>query len=140
MTSIQKWALAAVVIGMGVAGYLGLQGNKADPQVALIQQLEEIAQTVNAALPITLDADTQLTAVKVDKQALIYHYAFLTAVHDGTAPKQLIDQLRPALVEAACTTPLTADLIQQGAQLRHVYTDSVGEHKVSITIGQFDCQ
>jgi hypothetical protein len=99
-------------------------------------ELRQLANDMNAQMPMRVDAETLLTSVQVADAELIYHYRLL-ALKELSAEQQ--SRLRSNLVNGICTRPDTTRLMTAALTLSYAYYDNQNRFAFQTSIKFGDC-
>ena len=120
------------IIAIAAAGVLGATvGREAvrsylarAPDVRSQKFLAKLASDTNKHLPIVIDKETELTNVVGLEQVYVFNYKLFEAETSTIDSETFMQQMRPNLTTAACTTPEPRDaFLKRGITLRYVYYD-----------------
>lgn len=143
--------LAAGVLGIALMKGLARlpsaiqqSGNAAGQEEVLTDaELTRVADQISQTLPRMLDKYTQLnSASALPGGQLVYLHTLLNYPDDfGAELTSLVAELRPQVVNHACTMPETRDgLLKRGVVMRYRYFDKHGRFVGEVAVRMSDCQ
>lgn len=131
-------------VAVGTAGLLGLMfavGLRAMIDEFGGLELMQAASEINRGLPMMIDRDTELRSTGAERGTFIYNLRLVNMSWADISPDRLRTELRPNLVQAACSTPDTRDaFLARGITLRYSYADRAGRHIADIDVRHVDCE
>lgn len=132
--------LAAVVAGtLGREGARVLLGGRDDVRSQRV--LSRVASDLNKTLPMQVDKDTELMATVGLEAVMVYSYRLINRSAGDVDATAFSTEMRPRLVNAACTTPQTRDgFLKKGVTMRYMYADKDRRHVATIEVNPSDCR
>lgn len=140
--SVRKTVLSVFVLAciLLVGCSLYLKQIKYVPETLSIEEkLVQLANEMNKKLPKMLDSETTLDTVHTYSGNLQYRYSLVNYSASDIDVSVLHKNMRPSLVEAACSNSTTASLMQEGVRVSYTYLDKSGEYITSINVKHSDC-
>jgi hypothetical protein len=121
---------AGVAIGILAAivgGTIGREANK-------------VASEINRSLPMSLDKETDLMNVLGLEAMIVYNYRLVNAEASQIDSAALVNELKPTVSKAACSTPQTReDFLKKGITMRYTYSDKDRVHIASFDVTPASC-
>ncbi len=106
---------------------------------ALTDVLAAAEMAIMKELPIEIDADTRLHAVKVDGSALVHRLLLHTVGRGDLDRGQFSTAMRENLKVSSCADPGSVQLLRSGATLRYQYQNRDGDEMATIDLVAADC-
>ncbi|WOX49080.1 DUF2569 family protein [Aeromonas sp. XH] len=107
--------------------------------LSIEEKLVRLANEMNKNLPKMLDSETTLDTVYTYSGNLQYRYSLVNYSASDIDANVLHENMRPSLVEAACSNSTTASFMQEGVSVSYIYFDKSGEYITSINVKNSDC-
>ena len=110
------------------------------PDVTSQQALSKVASELNKTLPMMVDQETELTNVLGLEATIVYNYRLVNMRASELDASRLLNELKPRVSTAACTTPQTRDdFLKKGVTMRYVYYDASRAHIASFDVNAASC-
>lgn len=107
--------------------------------LSIEEKLVQLANEMNKNLPKMLDSETTLDTVYTYSGNLQYRYSLVNYSASDIDDNVLHKNMRPSLVEAACSNSTTASFMKEGVSVSYTYFDKSGEYITSINVKHSDC-
>lgn len=91
-------------------------------------------------LPVLVDEDTRLVAIRSSGKDLEYEFAFFNYAADELDAEVLVQEIRPGLALQACSRASMKSLMDRGANLVYLYRGNDGSEVATIRLSGEDCQ
>jgi hypothetical protein len=138
---------AGVAIGILAAIVGGTIGREAvhslfarEPDVTSQVFLNKVASEINRSLPMSLDKETDLMNVLGLEAMIVYNYRLVNAEASQIDSAALVNELKPTVSKAACSTPQTReDFLKKGITMRYTYSDKDRVHIASFDVTPASC-
>ncbi|UNP89072.1 DUF2569 domain-containing protein [Aeromonas encheleia] len=140
--SVRKTVLSVFVLAciLLVGCSLHFKQIKYIPETLSIEEkLVRLANEMNKNLPKMLNSETTLDTVYTYSGNLQYRYSLVNYSASDIDINVLHKNMRPSLVEAACSNSTTASFMQEGIDVSYTYFDKSGEYITSIKVKHSDC-
>jgi hypothetical protein len=139
MTKVLLWVGAAALIVFLIWSFAPVYfRTEADPRSK--EFLSKLAAEINRAVPVMIDAETELMPVEGADGMLIYNYRLISYSAVQLNPQKFQDGAKQKVTQAACSTPETRDgLLKKGVTLRYSYFDKDKQHIATLDVTPSDC-
>lgn len=128
--------LAAYLLPVGHGGDSGL---RVDDQRELEIALKNIADRLNANLPVMVDDETRLDSAEVGDNRFKYNYTLVNYLSVDPEAEAITAELLPAVKWSACAEESMRVFFENSVSAVYHYYDTDGELIKSITIMPADC-
>ncbi|EGQ7649823.1 TPA: DUF2569 domain-containing protein [Vibrio alginolyticus] len=140
--SLRKTVLSMItlscVVAVGYSFYLK-QVSYIPETVTIEDRLNQLTNDMNRELPIMLDSETKLDAVYTESNNLQYRYSLVNYSVSDIDANALNKNMRPSLLQTACSNSATLTFMQEGVIVSYTYYDKLGKLITSIQINSSDC-
>jgi hypothetical protein len=88
---------------------------------SLTEALEAYKKQVEPHLPVQVDDETRLDAVKVKGDTLSFRYTLLTVTKEEFSKKELLEMVRSVGIKDSCSAPNLRKYLDRGAKFHFAY-------------------
>jgi hypothetical protein len=139
MTKAILWVSAAAVTG-AMIWWLAPQYFETGGDPRSREFLSKLAAEINRAVPVMIDAETELMPVIGADGILIYNYRLVSYAVAQLDPEKFRSGAKQRVTQAACSTPETRDgLLKKGVTLRYSYFDKDRQPIATLDVTPSDC-
>lgn len=107
---------------------------------SLKEALQAYKKQVDPHLPMKLDDETRMDAVKVKGDTLSFRYTLVTVTKEEFMEKELLEMIRPVGIKDSCSTPNLREYLKMGAKFHFAYYSENNKHLVSFKIDKTACK
>jgi hypothetical protein len=133
------WIVGGVVAGLlvwwVVPSYLNKPVNPSS-----IEHLTGVAAEINRAVPMMIDAETELLPSEAGEAMLVYNYRLVKYSAGDIDHQRFAAGAKQKVTQGACNQPVMRDdFLKQGVTLRYSYFDKNKRHIATVEVSPADC-
>ena len=131
-------ALIAAGLIWSAASHYFTFGTTVDPRSE--QQLKDIAASINRAVPVMIDEETELLPAEGHEGMLIYNYRLVGYSASQLDHQKFSEGAKQKVTQGACSRTETRDeFLKNGVTLRYSYFDKDRKHIATVDVTPADC-
>lgn len=138
-TKTVAWLAGGVILGLLVWWVLPAYWvGSSDPRS--MEYLNKVAADINRAVPVMIDAETELLPSTAGYAMLVYNYRLVKYSASQLDHQKFAAGAKQKIVQGACNRPETRDgFLKEGVTLRYSYFDKDKKHVATVEVAPADC-